>query len=199
MPGPNFPYTHLDHQQVLKQSFDETKDRLRVDAQVSATISSIEISALDSDIAIKDRITGYLLKINSDGSIDTNVVLDAASDSVSIADATTGYKLKVNVDGSSDVNLNGLNNFKTTQYTVGTSAVQLTPSPLANRSSVSIKVKSNLTGDVCYIGPTSGVTTSTGYALFNGDSIQLDLTATNSIWIISNNPSQKVYVLELGK
>ena len=38
MPGPGFPYTHLSASQVLQQSFDETKDRLRVDA--TATIES---------------------------------------------------------------------------------------------------------------------------------------------------------------
>lgn len=82
MPGPNIPYTRLDYQQVLKQVFDETNDRLRVDAAVSATISSIDIDALVSDIAIKDRITGYLLKVNADGSIDANVRVDAASDTI---------------------------------------------------------------------------------------------------------------------
>jgi hypothetical protein len=73
MPGPNVPYSQLDFNQVIVQSFDESKDRLRVDAQVSATISDIEI---------KDPVSGYSLKINSDGSINTNIILSAASDSI---------------------------------------------------------------------------------------------------------------------
>jgi hypothetical protein len=52
MPGPNSPYTRLDANQVLKQSFDESLDRLRVDAQVSASIEGevqCEIDASDGD------------------------------------------------------------------------------------------------------------------------------------------------------
>jgi hypothetical protein len=52
MPGPNSPYTRLDANQVLKQSFDESLDRLRVDAQVSASIEGevqCEIDAADGD------------------------------------------------------------------------------------------------------------------------------------------------------
>lgn len=69
MPGPNTPYTRLDFSQVIQQSFDESQDRLRVDAQVSATIS---------DIQLTDPDTGYSLRINSDGTIDVNVIVSAA-------------------------------------------------------------------------------------------------------------------------
>jgi hypothetical protein len=59
MTGPNVPYTGLDADQVLRQSFDESEDRLRVDAQVTATIAVLEvdISAADGDnIAISDGV-----------------------------------------------------------------------------------------------------------------------------------------------
>lgn len=91
----------LDQQQVLQRAFDETEDRLRVDASVSATISSIDIDAEQADIAIKDRVTDNLLKINADGSIDANVVVSHANDSIKVGDGTD--LMAVNADGSINV------------------------------------------------------------------------------------------------
>lgn len=102
MPGPNFPYTNLDADQVLKQSFDENNDRLRVDASVTAVVAGVTLSAATSDIAIKDRVTGNLLKINADGSIDSNVVVSASGgDNIAISDGTN--TLDINSDGSINV------------------------------------------------------------------------------------------------
>jgi len=105
MPGPNTPYTKLSSEQVLQQSFDESNDRLRVDASVSATIGDIQINAEESDVAIKDRVTDNLLKINADGSIDVNVNIDAADgDNVAISDGAN--TLNINPDGS--INVDGI-------------------------------------------------------------------------------------------
>lgn len=95
MSGPNAPYTKLDHQQVLTQVFDESTDRLRVDAAVTAEVSSMEISADVSDIAIEDRISGNQMAVEADGSINANVVLDAASDTVRIGDGVTNANVTV--------------------------------------------------------------------------------------------------------
>ena len=102
MPGPNTPYTALDFAQVIRQSFDESADRLRVDATVTASIGTVILDASTSDIAIQDRVSGYFLKINSDGSIDVNVSVSAGSgdsinswlhDGVGVA-VTLGQKTK---------------------------------------------------------------------------------------------------------
>lgn len=107
MPGPNAPYTQLDADQVLKQSFDETNDRLRVDASVTAVVAGVTLDAATSDIAIADRITGDLLKVNPDGSIDANVVVSASGgDNIAISDGT--HTLDVNADGSINVKANDL-------------------------------------------------------------------------------------------
>lgn len=107
MPGPNAPYTNLDSNQVIKQVYDEADDRLRVDAVVSATIGDVIIDAEESDIAIKDRVTDNLLKINSDGSIDANVVVSASGgDNIAISDGTD--TLQVNPDGSINVTVPGV-------------------------------------------------------------------------------------------
>jgi hypothetical protein len=113
-------------------------------------------------------------------------------------------KLLVDITGSSTVtgtvnaNIEGLTSFASSQYTIGISAVQLTPSPLTNRSSMSIKANTTSGSAMIYIGASNGVTTSTGYALFSGDSLQLDLTPAQQIWAISNMANQLIYVLEIG-
>lgn len=113
-------------------------------------------------------------------------------------------RLLVDLTGSSTVtgtvssNLLGLNSFQTSQYTIGSSAVQLTVSPLTNRSSMVVKVKTTTATDIVYVGATSSVTTSNGYALFSGDTLALDLTGTHQIWAIGSNTGQIVYILEIG-
>lgn len=112
-------------------------------------------------------------------------------------------KLLVDITGTSTVtgtvnaSIEGLNSFQTSQYTVGTSAVQLTVTPLTNRSSMSMKAVCT-SNNYVYIGNSSGVTTSTGYILFNGDSLQLDLTPAHVVYAIASAAAQTVYVLEIG-
>jgi hypothetical protein len=101
------------------------------------------------------------------------------------------------VTGTISSNINGLNEFQTSQYTIGVSAVQLTPSPLANRSAMSIKTDAGNT-DTVYIGESNAVTTSTGYALFIGDVVNIDVTASAQVWAISSAANQLVYVIEAG-
>lgn len=136
------------------------------------------------------------------------VIISANDDSVKIGDGA-GHFMAVNADGSINVlgtstvtgtvnaNINGLASFQTSQYTVGTSAVQITPTPLTGRSSLSLKATTT-GGGVIYVGNSSGVTTSTGYPLFSGDSIQLDLTTAHSIYAIASVAGQTVYALEIG-
>lgn len=104
----------------------------------------------------------------------------------------------VTVTGTVDTNLNGLDAFATTQYTVGVAAVQLTPTPLANRTSIIVKVVTTSSANAVYVGNSSGVTTITGFPLFNGDALEMDLTAAHSIYAIGSAAAQEVFVLELG-
>ena len=79
MSGPNAPYTQLDANQVLQQAFDESTDRLRVDASITLDAANIEVelNASDDSIQIKDPSTNTGLKVNTDGS--TNSRLHDAS------------------------------------------------------------------------------------------------------------------------
>jgi hypothetical protein len=101
------------------------------------------------------------------------------------------------VTGTVSTNLLGLANLQTTQMTVSTSAVNLTPSPLAGRSSLTVKVTCT-GGEAIYIGNSNAVTTSTGFPLFNGDALQLDLNDTQNLYAIGSAPGQLAYILEIG-
>lgn len=71
MPGSNFPYTQLDYEQVIKQVYDESTDRLRTDSTFSGTIS-VHLTPSTDGVYIGDGTD--VLKINPDGSIDVNLI-----------------------------------------------------------------------------------------------------------------------------
>lgn len=111
--------TKLDANQVLRDSFDENAGRLRVDAEVTASIGTVDViidASSGDNLAIADQTGTNYLNINPDGSIDANVKLDAADgDSVKISDGvdslavnTDGSINVVNVDGASEATLQNL-------------------------------------------------------------------------------------------
>lgn len=165
------------------------------------------------------------LLVNPDGSINVNGGGGGGSNaSVGLTGAaapTSGTELAgvnpegkltaVSVDDNGFVNVNGistisgpvtteqegLNAFQTSQYAISTSAIQLTPTPLANRSSISLAIIAS-PGIAVYIGNDNTVSDSTGYPLFNGNTIEMDLTPTGQIWAISTTAGQTVAVLEIA-
>lgn len=190
--------------------------------------TSVLIDATTDSIKIGNTATGPFLHVNNDGSINVDVVgaITATNPSVGVTGVTApasatemgavdsggklqsltvdpSGKLLVDITGTSTVtgtvnaSIEGLNAFKTSQQVVGTSTVQLTVTPLTNRSSMSVKADSANTASVL-IGNSNAVTTSTGYAIFAGDSLQLDLTPAQAMWAISSLANQLVYVLEIG-
>jgi hypothetical protein len=117
---------------------------------------------------------------------------------VEIKGSPSGDLLNVNADGSLNVNLEGLTAFQTSQYTVGLTPVQITPTPMPNRSSVGFKAVIVTTTDAIYIGNSSGVTTSTGYPLFSRDTLEMDLDAGETIYAVSTVAGATLCVVELG-
>ncbi len=118
----------------------------------------------------------------------------------------TGSNLHVDVDnfpatqpitGTVTADIAPLSTFQTSQYTIGLTAIQITPTPLANRSSISIKVICS-SQSIIYVGNSSGVTSSTGFPLFNGDSVQLDINGSQTIYAISSVASNTLFALELA-
>lgn len=86
MPGPNAPYTQLSANQCIQQAFDESQDKLRVDASVSVTQIvgevSVEIDAADGDniaLASPDgskKVT--VTTVGSSNALDVNIVGDSS-------------------------------------------------------------------------------------------------------------------------
>jgi hypothetical protein len=161
---------------------------------------------------IKDGFDGgsdNQLKVNADGSINVNTTGGGSTSNVNIHDSagnaltSTGGALNVNTSGTSTVtgtvtsNEAGLTAFKTSQYTIGTTPVQLAPTALTNRSSLSITIIASANIPV-YIGNSSSVTVSTGYPLYNGSTIQLDLTPSGQVWAVSTTASQTAAILEIA-
>jgi hypothetical protein len=167
-----------------------------------------------STTQIKDGFNGgsdNQLKVNSDGSINVNSsggggggggdvnIFDSAGNPLT----STSGALNVSTTGSSTVsgtvtsNTAGLTAFQTSQYSIGTSAVQLAPTPLSNRSSLSITIIAAINTPV-YIGNSSSVTSSNGYPLYNGSTMQLDLTPAGEVWAISTQATQTAAILEIA-
>ena len=82
--------------------------RLAVDAALtldSVTVDTRELRANTDQVGIGDPETGYTLEIESDGSINANVEVDAADgDNIAIHDSG-GNELNINPDGSINVNI----------------------------------------------------------------------------------------------
>lgn len=199
-------FSNLDATQCIRGSFDEANGRLRVETAATIIDGAVEV-AIDADsdnIAIKDPSSGNVLKINADGSInvDTSSVIGAdvtitqgGNDAIVTADGA--LTVTGEISGTVNSSLEGLNDFQTSQYTVGTSVVQLTASPLSNRSSISFRVIAT-NGNAIYIGNNNALTVSNGYPLYNGDTLQMDLTPVNNIYAVGTAVGQTVCILEIA-
>lgn len=174
-----FPTSPLSQENVLRDVHDPVNQVLRTNAVLEGGTVEVSLDAADDSIAIGNNTGTNFLAVNSDGSINVN---------------TSGSST---ITGTVTSNEAGLTAFQTSQYPIGLSAVQLTPTPLPNRSSVSIRVIAAPNVYV-YIGNNNSVTTSSGYALTNGDSLQLDLTPAGQIWAITGTATQTISVLEIA-
>jgi hypothetical protein len=121
------------------------------------------------------------------------------ANSISVAIASNQSPLNIAGSVTSNSNINGLSAFRSSQQTVGTVAIQLTPTPLANRSSLVIKIATTTEADAVFIGATAGVTILNGYILYNNDIISLDLTPTGVIYAIATSNGQTAYLMELAE
>ncbi len=172
---------------------------------------------------IKDGFNGgsdNQLLVNPDGSINVNTSGGGGGSNVNLievggAPVSEGQKTSTNsipvviasdqspiaiagtISGTVNSNIQGLNAFQTSQYSIGVSAVQITPTPLTNRSSVSIKVTTT-PNSMIFIGNSAAVTTSTGFPMVSGDNIQMDLTSAQTIYAIGSDVGQVLYALEIG-
>jgi len=108
MPAPTNPNrSALDQTQILQRAFDESTDRLRTDSVINIDSATITVNTnyTTDSMQIGDPNTNATLKINANGSIDANVVVDASGgDSIlSVGTSngtTTGTQAVIKVDSS---------------------------------------------------------------------------------------------------
>lgn len=201
--------SRLDANQVLQGSFDESNGRLRVETAATIVNGAVEVAidASTDNIQIRDPNSGNNLVINPDGSINVDITGSVVSSEVTISqggnDAIVTSDGALTVTGTSTVSGTvttqeaGLNNFETSQYEINTTAIQITPSALPNRTSISLRVTAT-PNNAIFIGNNSSLTTMNGYPLYNGDTLQMDLTDANQIYAISDNVGQILYILEIA-
>lgn len=106
MSGISPPGSKLDASQIIRRAYDDVNNKIRVDAEVTAVIGSVEVTidaAGGDNIAISNEVGSNYLNINPDGSIDVNanIELDQATDSIAIGDGTN--LIDINPDGSINV------------------------------------------------------------------------------------------------
>lgn len=114
--------TKLDSEQVLKRSYDETKNRIRVDAEVTATIGPVDViidAASGDSIKISDGVDTLL--VNADGSINVvaDVILSHTNDSVRLGDGTNLFT-STTIGPKTALDVNVINNVITPGTLVNT-------------------------------------------------------------------------------
>jgi hypothetical protein len=110
MAGPNSPYTALDFSQVIRQSFDEANDRLRVDAVVTASIGEVKITDGTNDASLTNVSGKYGLDVNVLN--DITLIVSHTDDSIRLGDGTVlftgttvGPKTGLDVNVINDLNV----------------------------------------------------------------------------------------------
>lgn len=184
-----------------------TGDALHVDLQNA----SIVVTATDLDIrdlnfstdSVTSRMqdgTGNALTSTA-GALDVNIAsgadfdirdLSHLQDSIKIGDGVEF--LAINTDGSINTKQAAPANPQTSTASVGTSAVELASSPLADRTRILVQNKGSKD---LYVGEANTVTTANGICIPRGASMELPYGAGANIWAISSAAAQDVRVMEL--
>lgn len=129
-PNPN--YSDLDQHQIFQRAFDESIDRLRVDAVASIDPGSMEVVITHVDDSIRIGDGTDIMAVNADGSINVSAVISSGS-KVIITDGTDD--LSINADGS--INVTNISGTVSLPTGASTSALQV----IGNTSLSSIDIK----------------------------------------------------------
>lgn len=198
-----FPASDLSLENVLRDVHDQANQQLRVNAIVNIDDITVDVG----DIIIRDATNpADKLKVNADGSIDTNTIISQVDDSIRIGDGvnlitstTVGSKqgLDVNI-AAGKVSIEGLStNIKTTVITVTDTPTAVPLTALANRNAISIRVWGE---KIVYFGDSS-VDSTTGYPKFQYEEIVMDIKDSPAITlyaVCSTGESSEIRILELA-
>lgn len=178
--------SQLDAHQIAKRVYDPIEDRIRVDAQVTASISNAEvvISQVDDSIRIGDG-TNLVTSttVAGDVGLDVNVIGGTVTGELTASGLTTAGKI--------------------TTMNISDTAVAIPSSPLADRNSLALTNLSNV--DTIYIGFSTSVTADQNLGLTAGwevgpnEGFNLDIKDTILIYgITETGKTVRVKVMELA-
>lgn len=105
MSGPNFPYSRLDVANIVRRVFEESNDRLRVDAAVTVVLGEVEVIIDEADDSIQifgnDGTTNRAIKTNAAGELQVDVLASALpTGAATSANQTNGSQLSRITDGT---------------------------------------------------------------------------------------------------
>lgn len=164
MAGPNSPYTALDSDQVIKQVYDETTDRLRVETNATVVAGAMEV-LIDSDddsvlvVGTEDGTktgTQHVIGVNADGSLNVSQVTSVVSNSATLSNKTSSISSQVIL--ASNSNRKGFIFFNDS-----TSNCYIAFASTASNSSFTIFLNSGMTYQneaIIYTGIISGIWSS---------------------------------------
>jgi hypothetical protein len=157
--------------------------------RVSWTVTGAGATFLNVYASLVSKVAGTTALFDEEGNPSQGPAGEPGSAAVTIQGIAGGEP--------APVDLVALATWKTSQVIVGLSAVQVTPSPLPGRRTVSLKSYNNSVA-IIYIGNSSAVTAETGYPLGNGDTIDLDLDESATLWALGTVASSTLYVVEIA-
>ena len=172
--------TQLDPGQIVKRVYDESNDRIRVDAAITAPDgTSILIDATTDSIKIGNTATGPFLNVNPDGSIN-------------IEGAVTGTFTPSGLRTKGQV----------TTLNITSTASAIPATPLTKRNALSL---TNLSAFTLFIGYTTSVTadrsigTNAGWEVGPNEGFSVDITDSIQIYGIAESGNTiLVKVMELS-
>lgn len=161
---PNF--TQLDYAQVIQNCYDETENRLRVDATATVTFPpsiAVSIDHTTDSIRLGDG-TSYLTSTTAG----SKVALDVAVVAGVVSGTFTQSGLSTAI--------------KETVMTIGDTSTAVPTTSLLNRNTITVRVKGT---NPVYFG-SSAVTPTNGYIKYQNEEIFMD---------IKDNASVKLYAI----
>lgn len=177
----------LDPGQIIKRAFDESEDRIRVDANITTTIGGTQevlISQVDDSIRIGDGVDLVTTTaVGGDVGLDVNI----------LGGTLTGEFIQTGLHTAGRI----------TTMDVPDTAISIPATPLANRNSLAI---TNLSGtDTIYIGFSAAVTADSVLGLNSGwevgpnEGFNLDITSSIFVYgIAATGKTIRVKVMELA-
>lgn len=171
--------------------------RLAVDAAVNVELPpnlTVDVDYQSGDsVAIGDPNTNTILKVNPDGSIDTNTEIDAADgDNIAISDGTN--TLNVNPDGSIDVNVSPLTSPLIVNQLVASANTEYSYSFPANTKKFTLRMRGSGRLQLSFTVGQSGTNFITIYPGNTYEEIGLKLTGITA-YFQSNKAGETVEIL----